>query len=144
MIIHIQHTANWECIKKRKQRIIDLNNKRENSNRQHYVYRVEDKMLLNRGIQNKYESLYIGQLDIMQVNENGTVHLKANAVENTYNIRRIIPYHIAPDPDHGGECNMRTAKNKRKHIVRFEPTNLRIGYLKNYLREIVDDYIDFC
>jgi len=52
----------------------------------------------------------------MKVNDNGTVRLKVNAVEDTYNIRRIIPYHTAPDPDHGGECNMRTAKNKRKLI----------------------------
>ena len=52
----------------------------------------------------------------MKVNDNGTVRLKVNAVEDTYNIRRIIPYHTAPDPDHGGECNMWTAKNKRKHI----------------------------
>jgi hypothetical protein len=46
----------------------------------------------------------------------GQYALKVNAVEDTYNIRRIIPYHMAPDPDHGGECNMQTAKNKRKHI----------------------------
>jgi hypothetical protein len=52
----------------------------------------------------------------MKVNDNGTVRLKVNAVEDTYNIRRIMPYHTAPDPDHGGERNMRTAKNKRKHI----------------------------
>jgi hypothetical protein len=52
----------------------------------------------------------------LKVNDNGTVRLKVNAVEDTYNIRRIIPYHTAPDPDHGGECNMRTAKNKRKLI----------------------------
>ncbi len=116
MIFNIQHTANWEYIKQRKQRIIDLNNKRENSKRQQHVYRVGDKVLLNRGTENKYESPYIGPLDIMKVNDNGTVRLKVNAVEDTYNIRRIIPYHTAPDPDHGGECNMRTAKNKRKLI----------------------------
>jgi hypothetical protein len=52
----------------------------------------------------------------MQVNDNGTVHLKVNAVEDTYNIRRIIPCHTDPDPDLGGECNMQTAKNKWKHI----------------------------
>jgi hypothetical protein len=34
MIFNIQHTANWEYIKQRKQHIIDLNNKRENSKRQ--------------------------------------------------------------------------------------------------------------
>jgi hypothetical protein len=40
----------------------------------------------------------------MQVNDNGTVCLKVNAVENTYNIRRIIPCHTSPDPDHGGNA----------------------------------------
>jgi hypothetical protein len=64
----------------------------------------------------KYESPYIGPLDIMQVNDNETLCLKVNAVEDTYNIRRIIPYHMAPDPDHEGECNMQTANYKRKHI----------------------------
>ena len=116
MIFNIQHTANWEYIKQRKQKIINLNNKRENAKRQQHVYRVGDKVLLNRGTENKYESPYLGPLNIIQVNDNGTVRLKVNAVEDTYNIRRIIPYHTAPDPDHGGECNMRTAKNKRKHI----------------------------
>jgi hypothetical protein len=52
----------------------------------------------------------------MKVNDNGTVHLKMHPVEDTYNIRRIIPYHKAPAPDHGEECNMPTAKNKSKHI----------------------------
>jgi hypothetical protein len=55
MIFNIQHTANWEYIKQRKQSIIDLNNKRENSKRQQHVYRVGDKVLLNRGTENKYE-----------------------------------------------------------------------------------------
>jgi hypothetical protein len=32
------------------------------------------------------------------------------------------------------QCNMRTAKNKRNILVRFEPTNLRIVDLKNYFR----------
>jgi hypothetical protein len=39
---------------------------------------------LNRGTENKYESLCIGPLDIMQVNDNGTVCLRVNAVEDTY------------------------------------------------------------
>jgi hypothetical protein len=48
MIFNIQHTASWEYMKQRKQRIIDLNNKRENSKRQQRVYLVGDKVLLNR------------------------------------------------------------------------------------------------
>ena len=115
MIFNIQHIANWEYIKQRKQRLINLNNKRENSKREQHVYQVGDKVLLNRGTENKYESPYLGPFEIMKVNDNGTVRLKVNAVEDTYNIRRIIPYYAAPDPDHGGECNMRTSKKKRKH-----------------------------
>ena len=117
MIFNIQHIANWEFIKQRKQKIINLNNKKnkqENAKRVQHVYQVGDKVLLHRGTENKYESPYHGPFLIMQVNDNGTVRLKVNAVEDTYNIRRIIPYHTSPDPDHGGECNMRTSKKRRK------------------------------
>jgi hypothetical protein len=115
MIFNIQHIANWEYIKQRKQCIIDLNYKRENSKRVQHVYKVGDKGLLNRGTENKYESPYQGPFEITQVNDNGTVRLKVNSVEDTYNIRRIIPFHAAPDPDHGGECNILTSKKRRKH-----------------------------
>ena len=91
MIFNIQHIANWEHIKQRKQRLINLNNKRENSKRQQHVYQVGDKVLLNRGTENKYESPYLGPFEIMKVNDNGTVRLKVNAVEDTYNIRRVYP-----------------------------------------------------
>jgi transposase InsO family protein len=114
MIFNIQHIANWEFIKQRKQKIINLNNKKENAKRVQHVYQVGDKVLLHRGTENKYESPYHGPFLIMQVNDNGTVRLKVNAVEDTYNIRRIIPYHTSPDPDHGGECSMRTSKKRRK------------------------------
>jgi hypothetical protein len=114
MIFNIQHTANWEYIKQRKQQMINLNNQRENAKRKEHVYRVGDKVLLSRGTENKYEAPYQGPFTIMQVNDNGTVRLKVKSVEDTYNIRRIMPYHSAPDPDHGGECNMRISKQKRK------------------------------
>jgi hypothetical protein len=39
-------------------------------------------------------------------------------------------------------CNMRTAKHKRNLLVRFEATNVRIVYLKNYLREMKDVYVN--
>jgi hypothetical protein len=91
MSFNIQHNANWKSTKQRKQCITDLNNKRENSKRQQHVYHVGDKVLLNRGTENKYESPNIEALDIMKVNDNGTVRLKVNAMEDTYNIQRIIP-----------------------------------------------------
>jgi hypothetical protein len=90
--------------------MIDLNNKRENSKRQQHVYRVGDKVLLNRGAEKKYEPLFIGSLDIMQVNDNGTVRLRVNAVEDTYNIRRIIPYLTAPNPDQKGRMQYADCK----------------------------------
>ena len=72
-----------------------------------------DKVLLNRGTENKYEAPYQGPFNILQVYDNGTVRLKIKSVEDTYNIRRLVPYNSAPDPDHGGVCNMRTSKKKR-------------------------------
>jgi hypothetical protein len=52
MIFNIQHIANWEFIKQRKQKIIHLNNKKnkkENAKRVQHVYQVRDKVLLHRG-----------------------------------------------------------------------------------------------
>jgi hypothetical protein len=70
------------------------------------------------------------------------VRLKVNAVEDTYNIRRIMPYHTAPDPDHGGNARCRLQRIKGNILVRFEPTNLRIVYLKNYLRKLKYVYLN--
>jgi len=38
MIFNIQHTANWEYIKNRKQQLIEKNNKRENAKRIEHNY----------------------------------------------------------------------------------------------------------
>ena len=38
MIFHIKHIANWEYVKQRKQHLINLNNRRENSKREQHVY----------------------------------------------------------------------------------------------------------
>jgi hypothetical protein len=94
MIFNIQHIAIWEFIKQRKQKIIKLNNKRqkENAKRVQNVYQVGGKVLSHRGTENKYESPYHGPFLIMQVNDDGRLCLKVNAVEDTYNVRRIIPY----------------------------------------------------
>jgi len=112
MIFNIQHTANWEYIKQRKQQIIDNNNRRENANRKEHIYSLGDKVLLRRGTENKYEAPFSGPFRIRQINDNGTVRLRVKSVEDTYNIRRLVPYHSATDLDHGGECNMRTSRKR--------------------------------
>ena len=114
MIFNTQHTANWEYIKMRKQQIIEKNNKRENAGRIEHNYRVGDKVRLTRGMENKYEAPYKGPYAILRVNDNGTVRLKVKAVEDTYNVRRLKPYHTATDPNHGGGCNMRNSRKRRR------------------------------
>ena len=113
MILNIKHEANWDYIKKRKQNIINKNNKRENAGRIPHTYRVGDQVLLKRGTENKYEAPYEGPYKLLQVNNNGTVRMKVKAVTDTYNIRRLMPY-TSPEQFHGGECNMRVSKRRRK------------------------------
>ena len=92
MILNIQHQADWEYIKQRKQNKINENNRRENSRRKPHQYNVGDKVLLRRGTENKYESPYSGPHEILQVNDNGTVRMAVKNVIDTFNIRRIKPY----------------------------------------------------
>lgn len=113
MIFNVQHTANWEFIKQRKQRLIDKNNKQENAKRIPYTYKVGDKVLLRRGTENKYETPYSGPHTILQVYDNGTVSMQVKSVIDRYNIRRLTPYSAASTQDHGGECSMRTTKTRR-------------------------------
>jgi hypothetical protein len=114
MILNVKHEANWEFIRARKQKIIHKNNQAENAKRTPHKYSVGDKVLLKRGTENKYEAPYEGPYTILKINDNGTVRLKVKNVEDTYNIRRLIPFHDADTIAHGGECSMRTSKAKRK------------------------------
>ena len=116
MILNIKHTANWEYIKQRKQQIINKNNQRENAKRKEHVYRVGDKVLLSKGNEFKYETPFSGPHEILRVNDNGTVRLQVKAVADEYNIRRLYPYYSAADLDHGGECNMRNSRKRRREL----------------------------
>jgi hypothetical protein len=113
MILNVKHEANWEYIRERKQNIIAKNNKAENAKRIPHQYKVGDKVLLKRGTENKYETPYKGPYTILKVNDNGTIRMQVNNVEDTYNIRRLTPYLGTEDIVHGGECSMPTTKRKR-------------------------------
>ena len=117
MIFNLEHKANWEYIRLRKQEIINLNNQRENSKRVPHKYHAGDKVMLRTGTENKYEQPYSGPYDILQVNKNGTVRLRMGSVTDTVNIRRLTPYK-APDTNHGGECNM---PHTRRRSARLNP-----------------------
>ena len=115
MILNIKHIANWEIIRHQKQRLINKNNQQENATRVPYEYTVGQQVLLRRGTENKYEAPFAGPYCIIAVNDNGTVQLRVGALTDTYNIHRIMPYNDASQSNHGGACNMRQAKHRRKN-----------------------------
>jgi hypothetical protein len=93
MIFNIQHTANWEYIRARKQRLIQKNNKNESKSRVPHTYHVNDEVMLRKGTENKYEAPFSGpQHKILKVNTNGSVCLHVGSVNDMVNIRRIEPY----------------------------------------------------
>jgi hypothetical protein len=93
MIFNVQHTANWEYIRQRKQNLIKKNNKYDNAKCIPHTYNGGDKVMLCKGSENKYEQLYSGPYSILQVNTNGTVHLRMGKVTDTLNILQVdLPY----------------------------------------------------
>ena len=75
MIFNIQHVANWEYIRQKKQNLIDKNNKAENAKRVKHNYKVGDLVLLRKSTENKYKTPFQGPFDILKVYDNGTVRL---------------------------------------------------------------------
>ena len=107
MILNTQYLADWTVIKAHKQQLICKNNIIENSKRIPHQYKVGDMVMLENHHSNKYEQLYKGPYLVMQVNTNGTVHLKIGAVTDTVNIRHIHPYKMtSSNANHGGKCSM--------------------------------------
>jgi hypothetical protein len=121
MIFNVKHTANWEYIRERKQKIIKKNNQRENSKRTPHIYLEGDEAMLRVGTENKYETPYSGPHTILKGHTNGTVRLQMDAVTDTVNIRRLTPFRAANSTNRGGECNMRTSRRAR---TRRKPTEL--------------------
>jgi len=113
MILNVNHVANWEHIKQRKQRLIEKNNKHENAKRLPHSYKEGDKVLLKRGTEHKYEAPYEGPYNILKTHDNGTIRLKRKAVEDTVNIRRVTPYFEPDMSSHGGECNRQASAPRR-------------------------------
>jgi hypothetical protein len=115
IIFNIQHTANWEYIRTRKQRLIQKNNKNENKSRVPHTYNINGKVTLRKGTGNKYEAPFTGPHKLLKVNTNGTVRLRVGSVTtDMVNIPQIGPYKEVPDSIHGGECYMQLSKKKRQ------------------------------
>ena len=117
MILNTQYLADWTAIKAQKLQLICKNNIIENSKCIPYQYKVGDMVMLENHCANKYEQPYKGPYLVMQVNTNGTVHLKIGAVMDTINIRCIHPYKtMSSNANHGGECSMCRSIVQVQHI----------------------------
>ena len=114
MIFNIEHEANWEYIRARKQSLIKKNNINENNKRIPYTYNKGDMVMINTGTKNKYEQPYGGPFPIIKVNDNGTVRIQMGAVTDTVNIRRIEPFTDTPISNRGGECNRPTHRRSKR------------------------------
>lgn len=93
MIFPIQHLADWQLIKNRKQLLIDKNNARENAKRVDHDYAVGDRVLIYSPNPNKMEQPREGPYPVTQVHTNGTVTIQKGPVTQRYNIRQIVPFH---------------------------------------------------
>jgi transposase InsO family protein len=65
IIFNVQHTARWEYIWQRKQKLIKKNNKNDNAKRIPHTYNVGDKVMLRKGSENKYKKPYSGPHSIL-------------------------------------------------------------------------------
>ena len=90
----IFHQADWKFIKDTKQKMIDINNKRENSKRIDQEYKINNQVMVKRFKKTKHgEREYDGPYPIIQVNNNGTIRIQKECYSDVENIRRVFPYH---------------------------------------------------
>ena len=87
MLFDLSFTTEYKEIKKRKQEASDANTHKENSKRVKHEYKVNDQVLLNRGIlQRKLTSKRDGPYQIVRVYSNGT--LKSH-FRNTFLVENV-------------------------------------------------------
>ena len=93
MINPIEYIAEWDVIRKNKEKSIQKSNDRENKNRIEHDYKIGDKvMLLHKDLQRKLEDPASGPYSIVSVHTNGTVCILRNSTIERRNIRQIQPY----------------------------------------------------
>ena len=92
LILNIKHVADWNAILERKQKLIDQNNRRENSKRIQHKYRVGDEVLMYDKAKRKYETPHDGPYRTTEVFRNRNVRIQKGVIEDRVNIRNIIPY----------------------------------------------------
>ena len=85
--LNIAYDANWKYIKERKQRLIKINNKRENRKRIPYQYKIGDRVIVKGDYSAKYaNTAYKGPYTVTAVNNNGTVRVDMGIITDVINI----------------------------------------------------------
>ena len=88
MLLPIQLKTDWDRIRQRKQDIINVNNRKENSKRIEREYRVGKKVLLEKpGLIFKLSAPCTGPYRITETYTNGTVRIQRGVVNERVNIR---------------------------------------------------------
>ena len=88
-ILNINHVADWEHIRQRKQLWINLNNNQDNMRRNNHQYKVGDKILVKHKKNSKQKLEFMGPFPITQINDNVTVRFQKGIINDAINIRRI-------------------------------------------------------
>jgi hypothetical protein len=97
MLFDLSFTTEYKEIKKRKQEASDANTHKENSKRIKHEYKVNDQVLLDRGIlQRKLIPKRDGPYQVVRVYSNGTLKIRKGIYVQRVSIRRCVPYVIEP------------------------------------------------
>ena len=98
MVLPVSMRTDWARVAQRKQDIVNKSNTRENRSRIKHVYKVGDKVLLEKpGIIPKMSAPRAGPYIIQRVSTNGTARIKDGIVTQRVNIRRLTPYFERPN-----------------------------------------------
>jgi len=91
MLFNIPFVADWKQIGDYRQHQTDRSNKRENSTRVDYDYKVGDKILIRKdGILHSAESIWRKDpWTITPVHTNGTIRIQCGTKSERINIRRV-------------------------------------------------------
>jgi hypothetical protein len=97
MLFDLSFTTEYKEIKKRKQEASNANTHKENSKRIKHEYKVNDQVLLDRGIlQRKLIPKREGPYQVVRVYSNGTLKIRKGIYVQRVSIRRCVPYVIEP------------------------------------------------
>ena len=97
MILPTTYLANWAAIQHRRQSLSEYDNNRENATRIPHEYRVNDRVLIRRSLDNlgKLARPTLGPfriVDVSSVSINGTVIIDRGNCQERINIRRLLPF----------------------------------------------------